>query len=311
MAKTLIVPVSTLQPHPENENIYGEIRADQKLIDSIRVSGLIQPIVVTKEDEHGKRTIVAGHRRHDAMIQLGVADVRVEEHEYESDEHLIQALVGSNQQRDKTAEDVSREFKIMTGANVLLSEDKYSSSYNDVPTEELADRLGRSVSAVQKLEFIYKPSVREKALKRLEKAGGTEADIHKVETYWDRAREKHDKNELGTKPAVEMIKAYLKRVQKEVGKRGGFKSAQESPAKQEMSTTEYRQRADGFIHVSTISIDGSSYAVGMYKPNGIPVPLPAIDLTPRGSVDEPNIATCEWSLVAKGQYLEPAIPEFD
>ena len=66
-----IVPIDSVTPSPENEDIYGPIEHDESmdnLIDSIRRKGLAEPIQTTADRE---RFILSGHRRYYAACQLG------------------------------------------------------------------------------------------------------------------------------------------------------------------------------------------------------------------------------------------------
>ncbi len=303
MSKTMTVPVSTLQPHPENENIYGVVTADDKLKDSIRTVGLMQPLVVTLPNEEGMRTIVAGHRRFDALVSLGVSDVRVEEHEFEDEEELMQALVGSNQARNKTNEDVKNELLVLTNAQKVLASETYTEEWNDVPVDELAGRLGRSVRTVKQLLYIYKPTVQAKALARLEQAGGTEADVNKVKNYWDQVRSAHARNEFGTSPAINAIKDRVKAAEKEVRKRSGFKQKREPEPETtsgdtgDLNAELFFKNPDGFVTVGFVEIAGESHEVGLLYVDDEQVPRPAVNLTPRGSSEAPEITGLPWWLV--------------
>ncbi len=297
MSKKMNVPVSTLKAHPRNAEIYGEVTADEKLIDSINVSGLIAPICVTTPDEEGMRTIVSGHRRWDAVKRLGIVDVDVLEDEYENDKAIELALVGSNQTREKTQEDVANEFKVLSGIKDLLGSEEYDESWNELGTEFLAQRLGRSTRYVRDLEYIYKPSVRDKAIKRLERAGGTEADINEIVSYWDQIRAKHSAKELGLSPAVDALKGYNKRRQKQIAQSHGMKHKDDAKPEKKMAieTVHYNVQEDGFMPTGSVNIRGEIYTVGLLQPRGVPVQVPAMNLTPKGSKDAPEIEVISWT----------------
>jgi hypothetical protein len=69
------VPVDSITPSPENDQVYGQIEHDQAmeaLIDSIRRKGLDEPILLTED-----RFILSGHRRYYAVGYLGWKEVPV------------------------------------------------------------------------------------------------------------------------------------------------------------------------------------------------------------------------------------------
>ena len=71
------VPIDSITPSPENNDIYGPIAHDdamENLIDSIRRKGLDEPILTTGDSE---RFILSGHRRYYAMRALGHTEVPI------------------------------------------------------------------------------------------------------------------------------------------------------------------------------------------------------------------------------------------
>jgi hypothetical protein len=52
------VDPQTLKPHPRYRKIYGSDEDISQLVESIRASGWLRPLLITP-----KRTIVSGHRR--------------------------------------------------------------------------------------------------------------------------------------------------------------------------------------------------------------------------------------------------------
>ena len=54
---------------PSKGNFYS-VEDVQDLKQSIELLGVLQPLLVTEEEENGKRRIIAGHRRRLAVMQL-------------------------------------------------------------------------------------------------------------------------------------------------------------------------------------------------------------------------------------------------
>ena len=69
-----------LQPHPENEHIYGEHEDISVLVELIQESGWIKPIVVS---QHGR--IISGHRRWKAAVELRWLEVPLFVKEFSSE----------------------------------------------------------------------------------------------------------------------------------------------------------------------------------------------------------------------------------
>jgi hypothetical protein len=55
--------LNELVPHEVNVVLYGQEKVDDTLVDSILKKGQLEPIVVTKNDDEEKYTIISGHRR--------------------------------------------------------------------------------------------------------------------------------------------------------------------------------------------------------------------------------------------------------
>ena len=92
-----------LRPHPLNESIYGD-GADEKLIQSIREVGIIQPLIIDN-----KNRVVSGHRRLEAARALKIEEMPVVVLQLENELDIETALIEANRQRVKTNEQEARE----------------------------------------------------------------------------------------------------------------------------------------------------------------------------------------------------------
>lgn len=92
-----------LTPHPRNATIYGEEEIGE-LVEHIRASGWIKPVVVTREHR-----IISGHRRLRAALRLELEAIPIEYREFESDTAELEALLLENATRSKTIEQKVRE----------------------------------------------------------------------------------------------------------------------------------------------------------------------------------------------------------
>lgn len=96
-----------LRPHPENEKIYGD-HADSELIESVRSKGILNPLLVTSNG-----TIINGHRRYEAARRIGMQRVPVVTFNSNDPHDILEALIESNRQRNKTNEQVAREAQAL------------------------------------------------------------------------------------------------------------------------------------------------------------------------------------------------------
>lgn len=97
-------PTSALKPHPLNAAIYGD-GCDQDLLDSIKEKGIVNPILVTKSFQ-----IISGHRRFNAAQMTGLNEVPVIIMEQDDPLEVEELLIVTNKQRNKTAEQMAREY---------------------------------------------------------------------------------------------------------------------------------------------------------------------------------------------------------
>jgi len=103
MMFNVIRKASDLKPNPFNVMIYGEEELDNDLLESIKLKGLLEPIVI-KDDG----IIISGHRRWAALKKLGMdANCRTITFDNELDEK--ECLIEFNRQRKKTSRQCMKE----------------------------------------------------------------------------------------------------------------------------------------------------------------------------------------------------------
>jgi ParB family chromosome partitioning protein len=93
-----------LTPHPLNTSIYGEDEDVSSLMELIRESGWVKPLVVTTD-----YVIVSGHRRWLAVMKLGWETIPVEVKEFPDSIAILETLLLENASRDKSLEIRIRE----------------------------------------------------------------------------------------------------------------------------------------------------------------------------------------------------------
>lgn len=100
------VKINDLNPHPLNRKIYGYDENIQELVEKIRTSNWVKPILI-----NSNHTIISGHRRVEACKQLGISEI---ECEIVSDDPVIQLelLVSENHYRVKTNIQMIKEAEV-------------------------------------------------------------------------------------------------------------------------------------------------------------------------------------------------------
>src|SRR3954447_21458318 len=126
-----LVPIDQIDPNPNQpRQVMGDL---SELIASIAEKGIVQPLVVRQRGDRFQ--IVAGERRYQAAVQVGLRDLPVVIRDVDETEMLELALIENLQRKDLTP---FEESEALQG----LSE---SCGYTH---EDLARRLGKSRSSV-------------------------------------------------------------------------------------------------------------------------------------------------------------------
>ncbi len=128
LAKTSEILASPFQPrrHFDEKQI-------EELADSIRESGLIQPLVVRQVD--GKFELIAGERRLRAVTSLGYTDVKVVVHEASDQEVAELTLIENLQREDLTPLEEAEQYRLLQVRFAMKQED-------------IARRVGKSRTVV-------------------------------------------------------------------------------------------------------------------------------------------------------------------
>lgn len=145
-----------INPHPLNEKIYGNDKVQQdELKKSIEMLGLLEPLTITKDN-----TLVSGHRRLQALKEIGWEDVDCRISEFEN---LTLSLVELNRYRKKTSKELLNEAKILKQEyqNVVkMGRPKKGESRNgkNWSIVNVSGKLGVSTTNLKKLMSIQKYS---------------------------------------------------------------------------------------------------------------------------------------------------------
>lgn len=169
-------PSGDLRPHPLNDEIYGD-GADSDLVESIRNKGILNPLLITHDN-----LIISGHRRWEAAITIGLDELPVVIFGSTDELDIEEALIESNRQREKTNEQIGREFKHLKriiniregqqGRRTDLTSDRNQSEVRSAPTRKAADQIGVSQFTANRAERVVD------AIDRLEDEGDDASAEH-------------------------------------------------------------------------------------------------------------------------------------
>lgn len=95
----IVVPIEEIDANPHQPRTHFDTDKLKELANSIREHGIIQPLIITK-DEAGKYTLIAGERRLKAAKMAGLAEVPVILREANEQDRLEVALIENVQRSD-------------------------------------------------------------------------------------------------------------------------------------------------------------------------------------------------------------------
>lgn len=133
-AELVAVPVGAVERSRRQPRRSFDDAAVDELAASVRVHGLVQPIVV-RPLAHGRYELVAGERRWRAACRAGLATVPALVRETDDRESLLLALVENVAREDLSALDEARAYAVL--------QDEFGLGLG-----EIAERVGRSKPAV-------------------------------------------------------------------------------------------------------------------------------------------------------------------
>ena len=134
LPELLHLPVETIHPNPRQPRKRFEPEAAEGLAASIRLQGILQPIVVRRREDGGFE-LIAGERRWRAAKAAGIATLPALVRDVEDKESLLLGLVENVAREQLSAVEEARAYASLV--------DEFELSLGD-----LADRVGRSKPAV-------------------------------------------------------------------------------------------------------------------------------------------------------------------
>lgn len=128
-----MIPLSKIQPAPTQPRTQFDEVGLERLAESIRHQGVIQPLIL--ESDGSNYLIVAGERRYRAALLAGLTEVPAVVAQYETDRRLLVSLIENLQREDLNPIDEARAFA------ELLEE-------TSLTQEQIAKQVGRSRAAI-------------------------------------------------------------------------------------------------------------------------------------------------------------------
>ena len=193
------IAVSALKPHPLNETIYGT-EVDLEFIQAVERNGIFHPLLVTHD-----HLIISGNRRYAAAVKLGISEVAVVYFESDDPLDIQTALVEANRQREKSNEQIGREF------NLLVDVESQRSALRMA-----TNKTGRGVKAVAPAE---KGKTRDLVANRIGPISGVSAErAGKVVEVIDKlVKKKHTKKADDIREALRNNIAKALKLAEELG----------------------------------------------------------------------------------------------
>lgn len=156
-----------LQPHPKNQEIYGDTESVDDLaenfVESVAEKGVLEPLVITS----GKQ-IISGHRRLIAAKAADVETVPVRYCEFDDELAEREALIEFNRQREKTPPQIVNEFEEM----LAIERQRGQDSQGDISTKNLVEDEGDAQTrAAKKINAEVSGETLRKGKKVKDKAG--------------------------------------------------------------------------------------------------------------------------------------------
>lgn len=127
------IPISEVYPNPNQPRKHFDQESLQELADSIRIHGLIQPIIVNKSDDG--YLIIAGERRYKASKLAGLTEIDAIVKNY-SDRQIAEISIIENLQRED-----------LNPIEIAKSLQKLMQEY-DITQEQVATRIGKNRSSI-------------------------------------------------------------------------------------------------------------------------------------------------------------------
>lgn len=134
----LQIPIDSISPNPKQPRLDIDPSTLNELADSIRIHGIIQPLIVSKVEGTDKYILIAGERRLRAAQLAGLAEVPVIIRSASENQQLVLALIENIQREDLNPLEQASAYK------QLMEEFSYTH-------EEIAEQVGKSRTTISNI----------------------------------------------------------------------------------------------------------------------------------------------------------------
>ena len=139
--KVRIVPISNIEDFPDHPFQVKDDESMAQLVESIRMNGVLNPVIALKIDENHYQ-LISGHRRKHACVLLGIDRIPLIGREMTKEEAVIE-MVDSNLQREHILpSEKARAYKMKMDAMKKQGESKDLTSPPMVEEALTATRIG-------------------------------------------------------------------------------------------------------------------------------------------------------------------------
>lgn len=146
------IAIDQIQPNPQQPRISMDDQALDELANSIREHGILQPLIVSKNDDSEDYTLIAGERRLLAAQRAGLSMVPIIERTVTDQQQLELALIENLQRADLNPLEMAEAYKQLA--------ENFSLTH-----EQIAQRVGKSrTSVTNTLRLLNLPDQARKAL---------------------------------------------------------------------------------------------------------------------------------------------------
>ena len=156
-----MMKIEDLKPHKRNSEFFDDMTGEkwQEFLDSIKTSGVIEPIVVTQD-----KVIVSGHQRVRACKELGIKEILAEVRVYEDEDKIIKDLLetnirqrgdigGSSIKLGRRIKELERIYEIQHGGDRSKSSNGTFGA-NQMTQQELAKKLGIDLNTLKRAKSL-------------------------------------------------------------------------------------------------------------------------------------------------------------
>ena len=154
-----MMKIEDLNPHKRNSEFFDDMTGEkwQEFLDSIKTSGVIEPIVVTQD-----KVIVSGHQRVRACKELGIKEILAEVRVYEDEDKIIKDLLetnirqrgdigGSSIKLGRRIKELERIYGIKHGGDKSKTT---NGLFGEMTQEDLAQKLGINLKTLQRAKSL-------------------------------------------------------------------------------------------------------------------------------------------------------------